>query len=238
MLIGALLISRNISYLGAVMAKQLFFSFPVLPAWGKEDFFIAPSNQQAASLINEWPNWSDAVQLLVAPACAGKTHLAQLWQEKTGANSIEARELRGEIAELLQKRALVIEGIDELSGEQEEKLFHLINAAREENCFLLLTSSKQMGHCSFQLPDLASRLKAVPVTRIEAPEDELLGALLLKLCQDRQWKLSPRLLSYLLPRMERSMGAVAELIEKIDYAIGTEKKELTMALLRKLLTEE
>ena len=57
------------------------------------------------------------------------------------------------------------------------------------------------------LPDLASRLGAAPVARLEPPDDDLLAAVLVKLFADRQLAVAPELIRYLVSRMDRSFAA-------------------------------
>jgi chromosomal replication initiation ATPase DnaA len=88
------------------------------------------------------------------------------------------------------------------------------------------------------LPDLRSRLSALPVAAIGAPDDALLQALLLKLFADRQLRIGPEILTYLLPRMERSFLGVRALVERIDAAALALKRPVTIPLLRDILPED
>ena len=63
------------------------------------------------------------------------------------------------------------------------------------------------------LADLGSRLRALPVVGIEPPDDILVAALLVKQFADRQIRVAPGVIAYLLPRMERSFAAAAQLAE-------------------------
>ena len=53
------------------------------------------------------------------------------------------------------------------------------------------------------LPDLASRLRAAPSVAIAPPDDRLLAAVLVKLFADRQVRVAPEVIAFLLRRMER-----------------------------------
>ncbi len=79
------------------------------------------------------------VLALVGPEGAGKSHLASIWAENTGARRLSARAL-GEVKPLeeLATGALVIE--DASAPLDERALFHLLNLTREEDASLLITT--------------------------------------------------------------------------------------------------
>jgi hypothetical protein len=53
-------------------------------------------------------------------------------------------------------------------------------------------------------PISTAAMRQAALARIEAPDDALLSALLVKLAHDRGLKLTPAILSHVLPRIERS----------------------------------
>ena len=57
------------------------------------------------------------------------------------------------------------------------------------------------------MPDLASRLRALPVVALTAPDDALLRAVLVKLFADRQLAVDESLVAFLATRIERSFAA-------------------------------
>lgn len=112
----------------------------------------------------------------------------------------------------------------------ERALFHLLNLAREQRRALLLTSEWPAGELQVALPDLRSRLRALPAVAIEAPDEELLRAVLVKLFTDRQLAVEPHVIAHCVRHMERSMAFAARLVELIDgHALATHRK-LTRAL--------
>src|SRR5690606_35745453 len=97
------------------------------------------------------------------------------------------------------------------SLEAQEQLLHVYNAALENRAHVLLISrlppSQWSASWPIVLPDLQSRLKAVPAVEISQPDDQLLGAVLAKLFSDRQVRISGELLHQLVQRMDRSFEA-------------------------------
>ncbi|MER2509699.1 MAG: chromosomal replication initiator DnaA, partial [Amaricoccus sp.] len=88
---------------------------------------------------------------------------------------------------------------------------------------------------AIRLPDLASRLRASPVARLEAPDDALLAAVLLKLFGDRQIVVEVDLVQYLLTRMDRSFEAAEALVAELDRAALARRRPVTRVLAAEIL---
>ena len=98
----------------------------------------------------------------------------------------------------------------------ERALFHLLNLMREEEAYVLITAREAPGSWNVTLPDLMSRLRAIPSVRLSPPDDALLRALLIKLFADRQLAVDESLVGYLTTRIERSFAAAREAVEALD----------------------
>jgi chromosomal replication initiation ATPase DnaA len=216
-------------------AGQLVLDLALRPALGASDFLIAPSNQAAADMIDLWPNWPQASVAVVAPARAGKTHLANVWLLRSGAARLEARALgETDVPAATAHGAVLVEDLH--AGIADERaLFHLLNAVREHKLTMLLTSRTPPGELEVQLPDLRSRLRALPAVTIAPPDEVLLKAVLVKLFTDRQLIVEPGLIGYLATRMERSMQAAAAVVEAIDRTAMASHRKVTRALAAKVL---
>ena len=118
----------------------------------------------------------------------------------------------------------------------EAALFHLLNLAGEEGAFILLTSRMPPVGWTVRLPDLASRLRALPVTELGVPDDALLRAVLIKLFADRQLAVDESLVSYVVTRIERSIAAARVAVATLDQAsLGLQRpvnRALAAAVLR------
>lgn len=218
-----------------VTHSQLVFELPHIPALGSEDFFISASNEQAVALIQSWPDWPSHVAVLTGPEGSGKTHLANVWRARSGAEAFAGADV-GQAIEQARRAAcaVVIEDI-ERSVTDEQAAFHLLNLARERRFDVLLTARTQPGAWSVALPDLRSRLRSAALVTIEEPDEALLGAVLVKLFADRQLSVEPGVIGYLLRRMERSMAAAQKLVEVLDLAAFAERRRVTRALAAKFL---
>ena len=202
------------------------------------DFLVAPCNAEAHAWLARWRDWPGPASVIFGPAGCGKTHLAHLFAAATGAGSIIAADLGiDDPPRLLDAAALVVEDCDQ-GGLDETALFHLINLARENGRFLLLTGRQPPSRWTVALPDLRSRLLAMTALAIGAPDDQVLAALLVKLFADRQLKVGEEVVAYLLGRMERSFAAAARLVDRLDRAALAGHRAVTVPLARAVLDVE
>ena len=146
---------------------------------------------------------------------------SRVWAARSGAMLLEADALvRADLAGLPTIRpAVVLDDADGISGAAaEEMLLHLYNLIAESDGYLLLTGATAPARWALSLPDLTSRLKAIPAIAVGDPDDPLLAAVLVKLFADRQLAVGDDVIAYLLPRMERSFAAARKLAAAIDEA--------------------
>ncbi len=215
--------------------RQLAFDLPHRPASGRDDFLVTPSNAKAVALIDLWPNWPSNSLILVGPPGSGKSHLAAVWNEMTGAAVASPGEItENAVPRLLQKGALVIE---DAPGPclNEPALFHLLNLAREQKAYVLITAQQAPVSWGIVVPDLLSRLRAAPSAQLGAPDDALLRGVLVKLFADRQIVIDEAVVSYLLARMPRELAAARSLVAEIDRRALEERAEVTRNFVARVL---
>jgi chromosomal replication initiation ATPase DnaA len=205
--------------------EQLVLALPHRAALGAEDFLVSEANRGAVAIIDRWPDWPHNVLALTGPVGAGKSHLANVWRLRSGADVLTAARLDdASIAARQPATPAVIEDVDRGLAE-ERVLFHLLNLAREHNFHVLVTARLPPGDWPIRLPDLRSRLRGAAVASIEPPDDALLSGVLVKLFADRQLGVEPSVVSYLVQRMERSMEAAQRIVAEIDTrALQTHRK--------------
>lgn len=214
------------------MAVQLGLDLPVRTAHGRDDFLVAPSNAMAVAMIENWRNWSGAKLVLSGPAGAGKTHLTHVWAQAAGARIIAAQSLRKEDVPALATSCVAVEDVNTIATDPaaQTALFHLHNMVLAEGHSLLLTGTGAVAHWGLSLPDLVSRLQGALEAGIDAPDDALLSAVLVKLLADRQLMPPPDVIPYLLKRMDRSFGAARDVVAALDRASLAAKRPITRAL--------
>lgn len=217
--------------------RQLVFDLPVAEATGAGDFWISGSNRAAFDLVESWPHWAQPSAVVAGPPASGKSHLAAVWAAKSGALTVAARDVCDETVALFQRediRALTVEDIDRGIGDQ-RVLFHLLNHARETGRWVLLTSAVAPGELDIALPDLRSRLRALPMISIAEPDDALLGAVLVKLFCDRQLNVDPGIINYLIRHMDRSMEEARGVVAGIDALALMRQRKVTRATAAEVL---
>jgi chromosomal replication initiation ATPase DnaA len=175
--------------------------------------------------------------LLVGPEGAGKSHLGTVWAGAAGAATLHAEALNEASLEAgAQATALLIEDAD-CVGQAEARLFHLVNAALQNDAWLLLTAHAAPDAWGLNTPDLLSRLRLAPVVRLAAPDVELTEAVLFKLFSDRQLQVEPHVVAYIALRIERSLGAARRLVALLDREALARGRRVTRAMASEFLHE-
>jgi len=218
--------------------QQMALDLPFRPALGRDDFFVAQSNEQAVATIDQWPDWPNPVLVLTGPQGCGKSHLAEVWRHTSGAQKTSAEHLQiKSLPSFLSDGALLVE---DLPGSRldETALFHLINLTREQGAYLLLTATRPPVLWDVQLPDLVSRLSAAGHVVLHEPDDVLLRAILVKQFADRQINVDDAIVSFMLTRMERSARAARELVAEIDREALRQKANVTRPFVSAIMNKQ
>jgi chromosomal replication initiation ATPase DnaA len=217
--------------------RQLAFELSHAESLTRDDFLEGPANAAGLALIDAWPDWPNRVMMLVGPEGSGKSHLAAIWAEAAGARSIAAHALTATaVPGALATGALVVEDLDPANLD-ERALFHLLNLAREDEAYVLLTGRQLPSVFEVGLRDLRSRLRAIPVVTLMLPDDHLLRALLVKFCADRQMTVDEAVVGYLASRIERSFVAARNTVERLDAEALRLGRPVTRALASELLRD-
>jgi len=213
--------------------RQLALALDHAENYAREDFLSGPCNEEALRLIDCWPDWPANAIALIGPEGSGKTHLASIWAAAAGARVISARAMtEADLQSALATGALVVE--DAVAAADERALFHLINLAREENAFLLFTARTAPTSWPAAIPDLRSRLRALPLVTLQAPDDPMLRAVLIKLAADRQLALDESVVRYLTTHIERSFAAARAAVIALDNEALRQRRPPTRALAAEL----
>jgi len=221
----------------AYRPRQLPLLLPHRESLAREDFLEGEGNRAALAMIEHWPDWPAHVLFLAGPEGAGKSHLAAIWAAMAGARVIAARALSvADVPAALATGAVVVE--DLAPGAFDERaLFHLLNLARQDEAFVLLSAQTAPTHWPIGVRDLASRLRAVPVVTLAPPDDVLMRALIVKLCADRQIAADEALVSYLASRIERSFAAVRSAVGRLDRESLARQRPVSRVLAAQILPD-
>ena len=220
-----------------VQPRQLAFALPHAESLSRDNFMEGPANEAGLALIDSWPDWPNRIMLLVGPEGSGKSHLAAIWAEQAGARAIAARALTADgVPGALATGALVVEDLK--PGQFDERaMFHLMNLARQDEAFVLVTARISPSAFEVELRDLRSRLRAVPTVSLLPPDDLLFRGLIVKFCADRQLSIDETVVSFLINRIERSYAAARQAVELLDAEALRRGRPVTRALAAELLRD-
>lgn len=215
--------------------RQLALALDHDESYARDDFLPGPGNAAALTLIESWPDWPANAVALIGPEGSGKSHLASIWANASGARTMSGRALgESDLLASLATGALVVE---ETVAADERSLFHLINLAREEESFLLFTARTAPTSWSIAIPDLASRLRALPVVTLQAPDDAMLRGVIIKVAADRQLSLDDSVVRYLLSHVERSFAAARAAVITLDNEALRQGRPASRALAAELFRD-
>jgi DnaA regulatory inactivator Hda len=226
---------------------QLLLDLSIKPNYSRIDYIESPCNWEAAHWIHRWPDWPmKMIAVYGEPGC-GKTHLAHIWQEKTGARflmpsdvlNLTPRDALGEASAIVldDADALFEKEGDPHAALREDWMFHFYNLAKERGVDLLLCSLQPPTQWMVTLPDLRSRLATILSVAINPPDEGALKAVLFKLCSERGMTLSVEVGEYILRRVERSFDRVRSLVTTLDHRTLSQHRQLTLGLVREVLSE-
>lgn len=213
---------------------QLALDLGHRPAFGRDDFLVATSNREAVAWIDRWPDWPGRALAVCGSEGAGKTHLARVWCAKSGAafvGSDDGLDMRALVEQ--DRPGLAVDDADRLADE--DALLHAFNFVTENGGHVLLTGREPPARWSVVLPDLASRLRAVSVTSLGPPDDELFAAVLVKLFAERQLAVGEDVVLYLVTRLERSFTAARACVEALDRRALAASRRVTIPLAGEVL---
>ena len=221
--------------------QQIPMPLPLPERLTAEDYFVSDANRDAHGWMMRWPSWPAYGLILQGPPHAGKTHLARLWQARSGAAWLDVSLLAEPLPEVdnIPAGPLVVDGLSRRFPDS-HWLLHLLNgmAAAAHSILLVGDMAWPDAPALRALPDLHSRLRALPAVTIAPPDDALLAAVLLKYCSDHQLRPAAEAIPYLLPRMERSFAEARRLIEAVDRAALAGKRAVTVPLVKEVLAGE
>lgn len=194
------------------MSTQI--ALPLVTARGAETVVMGRSLVPVIEALQAAERWPFRTAILAGPPRSGKSLLAR-WFAESGAGE-------------------VVDGADALP---EDEVFHRWNRAQADGKPLLLVANRAPGEWRVALPDLASRLGAALLIEIAPPDDDLVAGLVAELSARRGLVLGEQVLSYLLPRLERSYAEIELLIETLDRLSLERKAPVTISLVRDALAD-
>lgn len=218
--------------------KQLVLALELPPALEAKDFIVSNANEEAYLWLMRWPNWPNHCLAIYGEKGCGKTHLSNIWQTTTKARYLKGSEFNAIDLETLFKPPAFFVLDDAHLIEKEEKFFHFYNYLTHSKGGLLLLSQTPPARWGTTLPDLRSRLNAIPAIKIHAPDENLLSQVIQKLFSDLQLTVDEAVVCFLLKHMERSFESAHFWVNALNTYALTQKRSITVPLVRELLLKE
>ena len=214
--------------------KQLLFKFKNLKNYNSEDFFVSKSNFFSFNLVLNWPNWGKNILNIYGEKYSGKSHLSVIFQNKFGANKIDAKNLNDNfLTQFKTHQNLIIENFDE--NIDEKNMYSLINVVDRDNKFILINSITPINQMNIKLKDLISRLNNCIFAKIDNPDDELIYAILIKNFSDKQLQIKKNYIEYIIKNIDRSYEKIYEFINKIDQTSLKKKRPIDLKIIKEVL---
>jgi chromosomal replication initiation ATPase DnaA len=211
------------------MVSQLILPIEPASRMTRDDFIVASANRDALAFLDAWPDWPTPTAALYGPSASGKTHLARIWAARTDAVVTNAHELRAPVA-----GAVVVEDCDSAAGHAHEAVLF---AMLERGTPLLLTGRGAPASWPAELPDLASRFRALVSFELGGADEALLMALAVKLFADRQVQVPETVVTELVQQLERSPAAIRDFIARADATALSRQKPINLQLIRGLMAD-
>ena len=214
--------------------KQLLFKFNNKKNFNYNDFYVTKSNFYAFNLVNNWPKWEKNIINIHGEKFSGKSHLSEILKEKYKAKIFFEKDINENFFKTIKIHENLV--LDNFENKTSEKLIYtLFNFVDQDNKYLIINSRVPIVKMSYKLKDLTSRIKTCLLVEISKPDDDLIYALILKYCSDKQIKIDKKLIEYIIKRIDRSYGKIFNFIYKLDKMSLLKKKPIDLKIIKQLI---
>lgn len=214
---------------------QLTLNLGHIPSLVEADFIVSAGNQLAFEHIMAFPHWSAPLTLVTGPAKSGKSHLARIWMKRAKAHAALPDELEALAGEGGTQPTL-IEDVDRRDY-YENALFHFLNQSMRDQRPVLMTARQLVGQWPYKTADVLSRARLAAHFQVQPPDDIQLSHMLVKLFDDRQiHNVDPKIIAYLVARMERSTEEAVILVALMDKLALTRRTKITRSIAAEALS--
>ena len=213
---------------------QKLLDFGITESFDENDYYVSKSNYFAKNIIEAWPKWEKKIVNLAGEKYSGKTHLANIFINKHKGKKINSKSFTDDDIKKLKIHENII--LDSYNNNIDERLLYaLFNLVDQSNKYLIINSLKPINEMTFKLNDIKSRSKNCLFAKIDNPDDELMFAIILKSFSDRQILIDKKLIDFIIKRIDRSYGKIADFIYKVDELSLKKKKAIDLKIIKQIL---
>lgn len=194
---------------------------------------VAEANRDAARLLTDWRAWPGNALALIGPPGSGKTHIALAWLLEAGARQLSPLASPDEGARAFQDAGgrLVLDDVDR--ARDEAMLWRVLDLAKREGGAMLLVGETGPATWPVAIPDLRSRLAALPVARLGEPDEALMDVVLRRICREQFIQLSDDAAKFLVRRLPRTFEAARQWAAALDEELERGARPVSLKLARK-----
>ncbi|GAA5128244.1 DnaA regulatory inactivator Hda [Alloalcanivorax gelatiniphagus] len=207
-----------------------------------ENFHAGP-NGAALATVAAAADGDERQVFVWGGAGQGRSHLLEgavrrAQEQGRDACLLPAGELLPLVPEVLESmeqfQLLALDDVDRFAGHGhwEEALFHLYNRVMAGGGSLLFSAGAAPGAAPWLLPDLATRLAAGPVFRLQPLSEESLAALLTERARERGLKLGAEVARFMVMRSERSPALLLERLAVLDRTALARQRAPTIPFIK------
>ena len=204
-------------------------------SYNRHDFIVGKSNKYAIDWIDRFQDWKEEGLIIIGPKSSGKSHLARVLKYKNNCVIKQAEDINVENFNILQPQNLIIENIEKVVNHN--FFLHIINALKEKNYKILLTSRESLKNLEIDLQDLKSRLFVLPQANILHPTDDVLLGIISKLAKDKGLNISESVSKFIISHIERSYQSANSMIKQLNEISMQRKKNVTVPLVKEVLVK-
>ncbi|RDI97671.1 DnaA regulatory inactivator Hda [Dyella solisilvae] len=185
---------------------------------------------------------------LAGAAGSGKSHLlmAACQAAIAGGRTVQylplasLRDKAAAIRGVAGSEFLALDDLGAIAGDRdaEHALFDVYNRAKAEGAALLFAAEALPSQLGLGLPDLRSRLGACQQALLKPLDDAERRAVLRQQAASRGIELDDTVLDWLFNRYARDLGALLDLLDRLDQASLAAQRRITVPFLRGLLREK
>ena len=210
--------------------KQFFFDLEIAKNFNKSDFFVNTTNKQAVDLVSLWPEWHNKAAILFGESKSGKSHLGNIWLEKSNAKLINIVDDNLEKV-VSDSNNFLIDNFSYIKPHHENIILDIFNKCLFNKKFILFLCDIDIK-INFNIKDLESRFNSILSTTINKPDDQIIEVIIIKFFSDNQVLISKDVIKYLSSRLDRSYKELYKSLEKINSISMKNKQKITIPFLR------